>query len=196
MLHAFVFSRCAVLVRHWFEIGLIGAEMEHGVRLELRLLADHPRRGTESAAQRFDIDRPVWRADLFDRLDQPVGSFSAAHFHPYFDGDEPSERVFRPELTSRPFEWAQEQLADIAQVCRAGGVPEGVVSGDVAAVRAQSGSIVAAARSLAASECHSVENCHAWTADVAPTVRLMVSYLRDPSLLDRDHVAPWLEQAQ
>ena len=93
MLHTFVYSRVAVLVRHWFEIGLDDGVLEHGARLELRRLEPQPHRGTESAAQRIVIDRPVWRADLFDRLDRPAGSFSAAHFHPRFDGDEPCDRV-------------------------------------------------------------------------------------------------------
>jgi len=35
-------SRTAVIVRHWFEIDLADASMEHGVRIELRELAAHP----------------------------------------------------------------------------------------------------------------------------------------------------------
>ena len=97
VLCSFVYSRVAVLVRHWFEIGLTNGVLEHGARLELRLLEPQTHRGTESAAQRFVIDRPVWRADLFDRLDRPAGTFSAAHFHPRFNGD----RAVRPGLPQR-----------------------------------------------------------------------------------------------
>lgn len=68
MLHMFAFSRCAILVRHWFEIDLADASMEHGARIEVRELVLRPHRGSESAAQLVTADRPLWRADLFDRL--------------------------------------------------------------------------------------------------------------------------------
>jgi hypothetical protein len=61
--HAFVFNEVAVLVRHWFEIDLIDSHLEHGARVELRLLIPQPRRGSESAAQKVVVDQPVWRAD-------------------------------------------------------------------------------------------------------------------------------------
>ena len=44
MQHILALSRTAVIVRHWFEIDLADASMEHGVRIELRELAVHPRR--------------------------------------------------------------------------------------------------------------------------------------------------------
>jgi hypothetical protein len=44
-------SRSAVTIRHWFEINLDDASMEHGARIEIRELARHPRRGSESASQ-------------------------------------------------------------------------------------------------------------------------------------------------
>ena len=44
-------SRCAVIVRHWFEIDLDDASMEHGARIELRELVPQQHRGSESAAQ-------------------------------------------------------------------------------------------------------------------------------------------------
>ncbi len=36
-------SRCAVIVRHWFEINLDDASMKHGSRIELRELVPQPR---------------------------------------------------------------------------------------------------------------------------------------------------------
>jgi len=70
--HILTLTGVAVVVRHWFEIDLEDASMEHGARIELRELAAHPRRGSESAAQVITLDRPLWRADLFDRLaDEP-----------------------------------------------------------------------------------------------------------------------------
>jgi hypothetical protein len=73
--HILTLSRTAVVVRHWFEIDLEDASMEHGARIELRELAAQPRRGSESAAQLITLDRPLWRADLFDRLADGPGSF-------------------------------------------------------------------------------------------------------------------------
>src|SRR6476469_4579765 len=101
VLFSFVHSRVAVLVRHWFEIGLTDGVLEHGARLELRLLETQDHGGNESAAQ------------LFVRLDRPACTFSAAHFHPRFDGDEPSDRVFKPEITADPWAWATAQLSDL-----------------------------------------------------------------------------------
>ena len=60
----------------------------------------HPHRGTESAAQLITADRPLWRADLFDRLGSAPGSFDAAHYHPRFAGVEPCGRVWDPALTA------------------------------------------------------------------------------------------------
>ena len=101
MQHILALSRSAVTIRHWFEINLDDASMEHGVRIEIRELVDHPHRGSESASQLTTVDRPLWRADLFDRLADPAGSFSAAHYHPRFTGNEPSARFWDAALTER-----------------------------------------------------------------------------------------------
>ncbi|HEX6527267.1 MAG TPA: hypothetical protein VF070_45750, partial [Streptosporangiaceae bacterium] len=68
-------SRCAIITRHWFEIDLNDASMEHGARIELRELMPQQHRGSESAAQLVTADRPLWRADLFDRLNDRPGSY-------------------------------------------------------------------------------------------------------------------------
>jgi hypothetical protein len=193
MLTSFVYSRVAVLVRHWFEIGLADGVLEHGARLELRLLEPQTHRGTESAAQRFVIDRPVWRADLFDRLDRQAGTFSAAHFHPRFDDTEPSDRVFREELTADPWAWAADQLSDLDAVADAAGLAPDAVGDDARDVREQVALIVATARSLAPTECRSRDQCFRMTRDVAETVRIMIDSLDHPSLLDPTAVRPWLQ---
>src|SRR2546421_5229740 len=66
---AFAFEKVAVLVFPWYEPG----GLERGARVEVRLLVDQRWRGTRSAAQRVVIDKPVFRADLFDRTDAPPG---------------------------------------------------------------------------------------------------------------------------
>ncbi len=193
MLRAFLFTHVAVLVRHWFEIGLADGVMEHGVRLELRMLESGPHRGSESAAQRLVIDRPVWRADLFDRLDQPAGSFSAAHYHPTFEGNEPSARVFAAEVNADPWGWAMRQLSDVGALCEANLIPTEVVRVDVDAVGRQASQIVEYAQSIAPTACTSVDQCYRWTSDIAETVQLMVKNMDDPSVLDSEYAAPWLD---
>jgi hypothetical protein len=192
MLRAFLFTQVAVLVRHWFEIGLADGGMEHGVRLELRLLDSGPHRGTESAAQKIVIDRPVWRADLFDRLGETPGTFSAAHYHPTFDGSEPSARVFAAEINADPWGWALGQLCDVGALCDTSLISPEAVSADVEAVGGQASEIVEFAQTLAPTACTSVDRCYRWTRDVAETVQLMVKNMDDPSLLDREYAAPWL----
>jgi hypothetical protein len=193
VLYSFVHSRVAVLVRHWFEIGLTNGVLEHGARLELRLLKPQAHRGTESAAQRFVIDQPVWRADLFDRLDRPPGTFSAAHFHPRFNGIEPSDRVFREELTADPWAWAAAQLSDLKAVADAAGLPPDAVADDAHDVREHVALIVDTARALAPTECRSRDQCFRMTRDIADTVRIMVDNLADPALLDPAAVQLWLD---
>lgn len=193
MLYSFVHSQVAVLVRHWFEVGIDDGALEHGARLELRLLEPQAHRGTESAAQRFVIDRPFWRADLFDRLDRPAGTFSAAHFHPRFDGDEPSDRVFREEITADPWAWAVAQLSDLEAVADAAGLPRDAVADDAGDLRDQAATIVDTARALAPTTCRSRDQCFRLTRDVAETVQIMVDRLADPTLLDPADVRPWVD---
>lgn len=189
MLRTFVFDRTAVLVRHWFEIDLRDSSMEHGARLELRLLDPQEHRGTESAAQRFVLDRPVWRADLFDRLGGTPGAFEAAHFHPTFEGNEPSGRVY---LDEDPWTWLHGQLSDLAAMGTAGEVPPAArIADDADDVRDHAAEIVAAAQGLAPTRCTSNERCHRWTSDVAETVRLMLATTESPQLIDRAYTGPW-----
>lgn len=193
MLHAFVYNETAILVRHWFEVSLKDSHAEHGVRLELRLRELQPLRGSESAAQKIILDRPVWRADLFDRVDGTPGAFEAAHWHPRFSGAEPCERNWSDEIKATPWEWLHGQLLDITAVAAAGGVELSDPAGDAERVRAEAAAIVAVAQSRAAAQCGSKEQCYAWTQDAAPLVHLMLSNLAQPDRLDRDRVSPWLE---
>lgn len=193
MLHAFVYNELAILVRHWFEVSMQDSHLEHGVRLELRLMEPQPHRGTESAAQRIVADQPVWRADLFDRVDGTPGAFEAAHFHPSFAGVEPCKRNWADVIKATPWDWLHDQLADVTAVVAAGGVSLPDLAADAEQVRADAPAIVAVAQSRAGAQCGSTEQCYAWTQDAAPTVHLMLSQLAQPDLLDRDRVSPWLE---
>jgi hypothetical protein len=193
VLHAFVYNETAILVRHWFEVSVTDSHLEHGVRLELRLREPQPHRGSESAAQRIVADQPLWRADLFDRLDGTPGGFDAAHYHPRFSGVEPCERNWAEAIKASPWAWLHDQLSDITAVAEAAGVPLPGPAADTGQIRADAPEIVAVARSRAAIQCGSVDQCYAWTQDAVPTVHLMLEGLKQPDLLDRDRTAPWLE---
>ena len=115
MLQAFVFERVAVLVGTWQEPM---DPPERGAQIEVRVRDPEPRRGSPSAAQRIVIDDPLFRADLFDQVDRPVGNLRSAHFHPHFDGVEPSERHWSDDLRAEPIAWLVDQLADLPRLVR------------------------------------------------------------------------------
>ena len=192
MEQVFVFNEVAVLVRHWFEIDLMDSHLEHGARVELRLLVPQPRRGSESASQKIVIDQPVWRADLFDRLDGTPGAFEAAHYHPYFVGVEPSERHWEDAVKSAPWDWLATRLTDIADTVTTAGMQLRDPATANEQVGAAAEAIVSAARSRAPMLCGSKQQCHEWARDAEAAVHTMLGDLRRPELLDRDRVSPWL----
>lgn len=179
----------AVVVRHWFEIDLEDSSMEHGARVELRELASQPRRGSESAAQLLTLDRPLWRADLFDRLTDEPGTFGVAHFHPHFVGNEPCPRVWDSKLTASPWRWLEEQFAHLGGA--GNGEPWQLASPDAHALRGLAFTVAAFARQYGPDKCTSAGQCFDLTQDARDSVRLMISSLRRPDLLDTQWVAPW-----
>ncbi len=129
MRQAFVFEKIAVLVGPWHEPM---DPPERGARVEVRLLADEPARGSRYAAERVVVDRPVFRADLFDQMNAPPGNLRSAHFHPYFDGIEPCDRHWKPQIKRDPTSWLAAQFDDLAAVLERSGV---TVTGDAALER-------------------------------------------------------------
>jgi hypothetical protein len=188
--HILALSHCAVIVRHWFEIDLDDASMEHGVRVELRELPVQPHRGSESAAQLVTADRPLWRADLFDRLTDAPGTFGVAHYHPGFTGNEPSSRSWDPELTAGPWRWLHDQIVALGE--GPGQQAWQLEPGDAGELRGLADVIVTLARELGPQRCRSAAECFALTRDVRESVQLMIRYLRRPDLLDVDWVSPWM----
>lgn len=153
MLYAFGFERLGVLVGDLYFVNprpLAGQEgAERGVRMELRLLEREPLKGSIYSAQPIVVDRPIWRLDLLESVESPPGSLDRAHHHPAFDGWEPGERVFVPELSAAPVEWLAAELADPeAVLARAAVEPGTIAAGDVAALRASAPEIVDAVRRL------------------------------------------------
>ena len=193
MQHILALSRSAVVIRHWFEIDLDDASMEHGARIEIRELVSHPHRGSESASQLTTVDRPLWRADLFDRLADPPGRFSAAHFHPRFDGNEPCDRHWDAALTADPWAWLGDQITSLGAA--AGGAAWPIDPGDAAELPGLATEVVTTARRFGPAECRSAAECYQLTRDVQSAVQLMIATLRAPANLDRDRAAPWLAHA-
>ena len=144
MQQAFVFEKVAVLVGPWREPM---EPPERGARVEVRLLADEPRRGSWAAAQRVVIDQPVFRADLFDQVDGPPGNLRSAHFHPHFEGVEPCERHWPDEIRADPTGWLGAQLGDLRRLLEESGVDvtdAAWVDDDAAALRDAVPDVVAA----------------------------------------------------
>lgn len=155
MLYAFGFERIGVLVGDLYFVNprpLQGQEgPERGVRLELRVLERRPLQGGIYSAQPIAVDRPVWRVDLLESVDSPPGSLDRAHHHPAFDGWDPGERHFVPELSAAPVEWLAGRLADLEGVLAAAGMPAATAGpGDAAALRGAVPEIVDAVRRLLA----------------------------------------------
>ena len=189
MQHILTLAGVAVVVRHWFEIDLEDASMEHGARVELRELAAHPRRGSESAAQLIALDRPLWRADLFDRLTDEPGTFGVAHYHPEFSGHEPCPRVWDPELTARPWRWLHDQFARLGAARPDG--PWELDPADAAELSGLAGAVVGLARQVSPERCHSAAECFGLTRDARESVQLMIGTVRQRDRLDMEWVRPW-----
>jgi hypothetical protein len=189
MQHVIALGRTAVMVRHWFEIDLDDSSMEHGARIELRELAGQPRRGSESAAQLLVVDRPLWRADLFDRLTDGPASFGAAHYHPHFEGNEPCDRHWDPHLSASPWDWLADQFRTLGRGSWT------LDPDDARELAALAGPIAALAQQMAPDQCRSAAECYERTRDVQDAVQLMLSGLNRPDLLDTAWVSPWAAAA-
>ena len=147
MLQAFVFENVAVLVNPWHEPI---EPPERGTRVEVRMIADEPHRGSYAAAQRLVIDHPVFRADLFDQMTAPPGNLESAHFHPNFEGVEPCDRGWPEEIKQDPTGWLAGELSDLEHLLARAGVDTADapwVEHDAAALRDAIPAIVAAVES-------------------------------------------------
>jgi hypothetical protein len=188
--HIVALSRSAVIVRHWFEINLSDCSLEHGARIELRELPTQAHRGSESAAQAIAVDRPLWRADLFDRVQDGARDFSAAHYHPHFNGNEPCGRVWDPVLTADPWRWLGDQFASLGAA--SGHRPWPLDPWDASELHGMADQIVELARRFSPHRCGSASECFRLTRDVREAVQMMIDSLEQPGLLDVARVSPWV----
>ena len=104
MLYAFGFERVGVVVGDLYFVNPRAARgqegAEHGVRLEVRMLGRGALKGSPYSARPIEIGQPVWRADLLESVDGPVGSLDRAHHHPAFAGWNPGRRVYVSEMSA------------------------------------------------------------------------------------------------
>ena len=177
MQFAFLLDNVAIQVRHWYEVG--PSDEEHGTRVELRTIARPAHIGSESAAQPVTLDEPLWRADIFDLIGEPPGNLSRAHFHPTFDGREPSGRRWDAKLREDYAGWLRAQLTDVPALLAAAGAHEQVADG-LELTSSQLDQVLAAATSLLGVNCDAGQQCLAATRDTSAAVNMMLRMFRAP----------------
>ena len=80
--------------------------------------------------------QPIWRGDLFTLATGKRGNWDRAHYHPRFEGIEPSDRAWDPELTKSPLDWLRRQLGDdLDRILREAGAPQLAGGDDARLVR-------------------------------------------------------------
>jgi hypothetical protein len=177
MQQVFAFNELAIAVRHWFEVG--PDDEEHGARLEIRRIARRPHRGSESAPQVLELDGIVWRADLFDGLNDPPGSWSRAHHHLDWDGIEPTGRTWDDDLSADPLAWTRRQLEDLPALLARRGMELEDPEGEAADVRRALPAIMAALAAAQPTACRSPGECLAATRDAREITQIMLDMFRD-----------------
>ncbi len=181
MQFCFLLDGVGILVRHWYEVG--PSDEEHGTRVELRIIARPAHIGSESAAQPVTLDEPLWRADIFDLIGEPPGNLSRAHYHPAFEGREPSSRNWDARLREDWAGWLSTQLSDLPAVLAAAGAAERAADGQQLTAP-QLDQILAAAASLLGVNCDAGQRCRAATRDTSTAVAMMLRMFRAPGTGD------------
>jgi hypothetical protein len=126
MLYAFGFETIGVVMSDLYFLdpnqraGQEGAE--RGVRLEVRMLDRGDLHGSVYSAQPIGVGKPIWRADLLERVEGPPGSFDRTHHHPVFTGWEPSKRTYVDALSANPIDWVGAHLSNLDAMLDEAGV--------------------------------------------------------------------------
>ena len=134
MLYVFGFDRVGVVVGDLYFVdprpGKGQEGPEHGIRLELRVLARGELKGSIYSAQPIEVGQPIWRADLLETVAGRPGSFDRTHYHPAFTGWNPGRRVFVKELSADPLGWLDSKLTDLDALLDSAGFPAGTAGPD------------------------------------------------------------------
>jgi hypothetical protein len=127
VLYVFGFDRVGVVVGDLYFVdpnpGKGQEGPEHGVRVELRVLARGELNGSVYSAQPIEVAAPIWRADLLESVAGLPGSFDRTHHHPAFTGWNPGRRVFVKELSADPLGWLSGELTDLDALLASAGFP-------------------------------------------------------------------------
>jgi hypothetical protein len=119
----FGFDRIGVVIGDLYLLSQMeDAPLQHGVRLEVRMLDPGELTGSDFSARPISIGAPVWRVDLLETVDGPPGSLNQAHFHPGMRDWEPGPRTYHPELSADPIGWVTKQLCDLEQLLGHAGI--------------------------------------------------------------------------
>src|SRR3984957_8159775 len=125
MLYLYGFEQICVLASDVFFVDPSPADeqegAESGVRVEIRQLERLPLRASIYSAQPIAADTPLLRFDLFESFPYGKGTRDRVHWHPTFDGWDPSWRAFDPELSADPLGWLRESLSDLERLLDAPG---------------------------------------------------------------------------
>ena len=166
MLNVFGFDRVGIVLADLYFLdpnpgqGQEGAE--RGVRIELRRLVAGEVQGSIYAARPIGLEAPIWRVDMLESVDGPVGSFDRTHHHPRCTDWEPNRRVFDPGLSADPIGWFEDRLGNIESVLDEAHVDRSELGPhDADDIRASAPEIVACLRSL-------LERVHEGSLAVAP----------------------------
>lgn len=178
MRSVFVFNEMAVVVHHWFEVGM--DDEEHGARLEVRELQPTPTRESSSASQLIIVDQVLLRVDIFDLLGagEKPGNLKRSHFHTRFLGNDPVGRQWDTLLSADPATWLSNQLADLQ------GVLGPVVAGtpqreeDLAEIRAHADQMVERVSMEFGERCTSPATCRQQTRHAHDAVLEQMTFYR------------------
>ena len=134
MLYVFGFDRVGVVVGDLYFVdprpGKGQEGPEHGIRLELRVLARGELKGSIYSARPIEVGAPIWRVDLLESVTGEPGSFDRTHYHPAFTGWNPGRRVFVKELSADPLGWLDSKLTDLDALLDSAGFPAGTAGPD------------------------------------------------------------------
>jgi hypothetical protein len=123
---AVIVGAVAVTTEYWEESQEDGTR-ETGCRVQLRRVRIVPVPIPPPVPRRdavfWDIEEPVWRADLFTEVGGR-GPYDAAHYHPTFDRLTPCERVPDDTIAADPLAWIMGRLADVPAMLTEAGHPE------------------------------------------------------------------------
>ena len=82
----------------------------------------------------WDIEEPIWRADLFTEVGGR-GPYDAAHYHPTFERLTPCDRVGDDTIQADPLAWIMAGLADLPAMLTEAGQAELIAGLDAGLVR-------------------------------------------------------------